>query len=114
MPESGPDPPLSDYDQLTFGDLEHRVRSLDARELERLLAYEREHADRAQVVELILFRLRQVAAGERPSPGGLGTGSLAPPPQGGSPVGPETSPEPCHPPPHGTPHQPGRPKGDRH
>jgi hypothetical protein len=38
---------------------------------------------------------------------------VAPPPQGTSPVTPDTAAPPIHPPPHGTPQQPGRPKGDR-
>ncbi|MHA4819589.1 hypothetical protein ACXZ65_35135 [Streptomyces aculeolatus] len=107
------DLPLPDYDGLQPGDLEDRVRTLSRQELEQLLTYEREHADRRQVVELLRFRLRQVEAGARPASGGLGGASVAPPPQGTSPVTPDTAAPPIHPPPHGTPQQPGRPKGDR-
>jgi len=59
-------------------------------------------------------RLEQLGAGAEPTPGD---------PQGlrsehreghtGSPVSPATSPQPSGPPPHGTPDQPGKPKGDR-
>ncbi|GAA2138526.1 hypothetical protein [Streptomyces synnematoformans] len=106
-------PPLDDYDRLSAGDIGHRIRSLTTEELERLLNYERTHANRAQVLETILFRMRQVAAGDSLSPGGLGTGSVAPPPQPGSPAGPDTASEPRHSPPHGTLDQRGKPKGDR-
>lgn len=103
--------PLPDYDALSVGDIAHRARSLSAPELERLVRYERAHAGRTPVLELLSARLSQLEAGEEPSPGG------APPPppeasRGGSDVGPETAGEPVHPPPHGTPQQFGRPKGD--
>lgn len=113
MTENDPGLPVRDYDRLPPGDLEHRIRSLSRRDLERLLEYERGHAARRQVIEMILFRLRQVEAGEPTSAGGLGTGSVSPPPAGGSPVTPGTSSrEPSHPPPHGTQDQRGKPKGD--
>ncbi|MDT3396850.1 hypothetical protein RKE29_09370 [Streptomyces sp. B1866] len=107
--------PLPDYDHLPTGSLEHRIRSLAAGELEELLRYEREHADRRPVTELLTTRLGQLASGGRPSGGGRG--GFRPeqpgPPRGGSPVSPDTSPEPISPPPHGTPDQRGKPKADR-
>ncbi|MFI5685217.1 hypothetical protein [Streptomyces sp. NPDC051636] len=106
--------PLPDYDQLPIGGLESRVRSLSAEEVEELLAHERTHADRPQVTELLEHRLEQLQAGAAPTSGD---------PQGlrpehgearaGSPVGPATSSQPLSPPPHGTPDQRGKPKGDR-
>ncbi|NGN69939.1 hypothetical protein G5C51_39385 [Streptomyces sp. A7024] len=108
-----PDLPLPDYDRLPPADMAHRIRALSAAELERLIAYERAHAGRPIVIEQLLFRLRELEAGARPTGGGAAPGSVAPPPDGGSPVTPDTSAPSIHPPPHGTPDQPGRPKGDR-
>ncbi|MBB1253271.1 hypothetical protein H3146_07785 [Streptomyces sp. OF3] len=106
------DLPLPDFDQLSPGDLEHRVRALDRGQLERLLAHERDHADRPAVRALLENRMRQLDEGAERSPGG----DAEQPPSGqappaGSPVSPDTSPEPSHGPPHGSPHQMGR--GDR-
>ncbi|MGW7258742.1 hypothetical protein [Streptomyces sp. NPDC054834] len=107
--------PLPDYDQLPIGSLESRVRSLGIEEVEELLAHERSHADRPLVSELLERRLEQLRAGAEPTSGdprGLrperSEGHAA-----GSPVSPATSPQPSSPPPHGTPDQPGKPKGDR-
>ncbi|GAB2881384.1 hypothetical protein GCM10027074_57030 [Streptomyces deserti] len=106
--------PLPDYDHLPLGGLESRVRSLSADEVEELLAYERSHADRLPVTELLGSRLEQLRAGAQPTSGDPGA---VRPEQGeghsGSPVSPATSPEPFSPPPHGTPDQRGKPKGDR-
>jgi hypothetical protein len=105
-------PPMPDYDALSVGDIAHRARSLSAAELQRLLRYERAHAARTPVLEVLSARMAQLEAGHETSPGG------APPPppedgRSGSPVGPDTASEPVHPPPHGTPQQYGQPKGDR-
>ncbi|MFC8917936.1 hypothetical protein ACGF5F_30220 [Streptomyces sp. NPDC047821] len=107
--------PLPDYDELSVGTLEHRVRSLGVPELDQLLHYEHEHADRPMVVQVLTARKRQLDAGAplsggnpaafKPEAAGHG--------HGGSPVSPATSPEPMSPPPHGTPDQPGKPKGNR-
>ncbi|QOV33685.1 hypothetical protein IM697_26200 [Streptomyces ferrugineus] len=106
--------PLPDYDHLPIGGLESRVRSLSAGEVEELLAYERAHADRLPVTELLATRLEQLESGAEPTsgdPGALRPESGAR--RAGSPVSPATSPEPFSPPPHGTPDQRGKPKGDR-
>ncbi|MFI5673463.1 hypothetical protein [Streptomyces cellulosae] len=106
--------PLPDYDHLPIGGLESRVRSLTASEVEELLAYERTHADRLPVTELLTARLEQLEAGAEPTSGD--PGALRPEQgghSGGSPVSPATSPQPFSPPPHGTPDQRGKPKGDR-
>ncbi|MGP3926300.1 hypothetical protein [Streptomyces sp. 8N616] len=106
--------PLADYDHLPVGALEHRIRGLSREELELLLQYEREHADRRPVIELFTARLDQLKSGSTPSQGGDRTRPEQPgPPAKGSPVSPETSPEPIHPPPHGTPATHAKPKGDR-
>ncbi|MDX3526382.1 hypothetical protein P1P75_08000 [Streptomyces sp. ID05-39B] len=106
--------PLPDYDHLPIGGLESRVRSLTAGEVEELLAYERTHADRLPVTEVLTSRLEQLEAGAEPT---SGDPSALRPEQStgraGSPVSPATSPQPFGPPPHGTPDQRGKPKGDR-
>ena len=106
--------PLPDYDGLSVGELEHRIRSLSAGELETLVRYERAHAARVPVMELLAGRLGQLDAGATPSPGGrpptAGDGERG---RHGSPVTPRTSAEPVHPPPHGSPDQPAQPKGNR-
>jgi hypothetical protein len=106
--------PLPDYDHLPLGGLESRVRSLTAEEVEELLAYERTHADRLPVTEVLTSRLEQLRAGAEPTSGD--PGALRPEQttsRTGSPVSPATSPQPHSPPPHGTPDQPGKPKGNR-
>ncbi|MDL2074859.1 hypothetical protein QNN03_00240 [Streptomyces sp. GXMU-J15] len=106
--------PLPDYDHLPIGGLQSRVRSLSTAEVEELLAYERTHADRLPVTEVLTTRLDQLRAGAEPTSGD--PGALRPE-QGegrrGSPVSPAASAHPFSPPPHGTPDQRGRPKGDR-
>ena len=104
--------PIPEYDRLGVGDLEHRIRSLPAGDLGRLLTYEREHAARAGVLELLESRLKQVEAGSDLSHGGEPPG--APPDHRRGPrVSPATQGAPVHPPPHGEPGQPGHPKGDQ-
>ncbi|MFE2429346.1 ChaB family protein [Streptomyces sp. NPDC059373] len=105
--------PLADYDHLPIGSLEHRIRSLHASELKTLLAYEREHANRAPVVRILRARLDQLRAGAKPSHGGDRFRPEQPAaPHAGSKVTPATSPQPIHPPLHGTPAQSGKPKAD--
>ncbi|MQS06943.1 hypothetical protein [Streptomyces alkaliphilus] len=104
--------PIPEYDQLTPGELEHRIRSLEPEGVDRLLAHEREHADRPQVVNLLTERLAQMEEGSPPTPGGDPRPGHADGGRGGSPVHPQTSPQPFHSPPHGTPQQPARPKAD--
>ncbi|WP_329343925.1 hypothetical protein OG252_46165 [Streptomyces sp. NBC_01352] len=115
MADSGRDSlPLPDYDQLPIGGLESLVRSLSAQDVEELLAYERTHADRVPVTEVLTARLEQLEAGAEPTsgdPGALRPEQIAH--AGGSRVSPATSPKPFSPPPHGTPDQRGKPKGNR-
>jgi hypothetical protein len=102
--------PLADYDHLPVGALEHRIRGLSAGDLEELLRYEREHAKRPSVSALFTARLQQLERGGTPSRGGGGIRPEQPaPPTRGSRVTPQTSAEPIHPPPHGTPTAHGRP-----
>ena len=67
---SGHDLPLPDYDHLPTGSLESRVRTLDADGVARLLEYEREHADRVQVVQMLEHRLERLRSGEAAPSGG--------------------------------------------
>lgn len=68
MTESG-NLPLPDYDQLTLGDLQHRIRSLDAQQLEVVLTYEAGHAARVPVLEILEARARELDGGATPSAG---------------------------------------------
>ena len=61
--------PLPDYDQLSLGDLQHRIRSLDADQLEAVTVYECGHAARVPVLEILEARRRQIDDGAEPSPG---------------------------------------------
>ncbi|CAL9599111.1 hypothetical protein SUDANB6_05415 [Streptomyces sp. enrichment culture] len=107
--------PLPDYDHLPTGGLESRIRSLSVEEVEELLAYERSHADRLPVTQVLASRLEQLKSGAEPSSGD--PRALRPEQTAGragsSPVSPATSPQPMSPPPHGTPDQPAQPKGNR-
>jgi hypothetical protein len=106
--------PLPDFDHLPLGGLRTRIRSLSADEVEKVLDYERAHADRAPVVEVINARLAELASGAEPTGGD--PSAVRPeqhPGRAGRSVSPDTAAEAIHPPPHGTPDQRGRPKGDR-
>jgi len=63
------DLPLPDFDQMTIGDLQHRVRSLTKDELDIVLNHEAGHAARVPVLEILEARLRQLEAGAQPSAG---------------------------------------------
>jgi hypothetical protein len=63
------DLPIPDYDHLPEGSLTHRIRTLDADGLRVVLAYERAHAARLHVLQVLEHRLDQVEAGAEPSGG---------------------------------------------
>jgi hypothetical protein len=65
----GTDLPLPDWDQIALGDLQHRIRSLTATQLEAVLTYECAHAARVPVLEIVEARQRELAAGAEPSGG---------------------------------------------
>jgi hypothetical protein len=104
--------PLADYDHLQLGDLVHRIRSLDASQLETLLGHEREHADRLPVVQALQARLDQVRSGAELSGGDPSAPSAlaAPAPDAGSPEQPATSGPVINPPSHGDPTNPAQPR----
>src|SRR3954454_14618845 len=104
--------PLADYDHLAVGDLAHRIRSLDAPDLEALLGYEREHAHRLPVVQALQARLEEVRGGAPTSDGAPPPRSpqAAPPAAAGSPVQPATSGPVINPPSHGDPTNSAQPR----
>ena len=109
--------PIADYDHLPVGTLEARARSLDAPGVEQLLAHERGHAARPQVVTLLERRLEALDAGEAErSPGdpdapapevasGLAGGT-----DGASKASPATEGPPQNPPSQGVPTNPAQPR----
>jgi hypothetical protein len=106
--------PLRDYDHLPLTALAYRIRPLTREELEDLLRYEREHANRRPVVQVFESRLAELAAGAEPSGAESQDGPDRPaPPAGGSKVNPAQAGPPANPPPHGVPAEPGQPKADR-
>jgi len=106
------DLPLPDYDHLPDGAIESRVRSLEAAGVEDVLAYERAHADRPHVVQVLENRLEALAGGAEPTGGTPGdevpeAGEGLP---GDSAVGPETEGPPINPPSQGVPTNPAQPR----
>jgi hypothetical protein len=65
----GTDLPLTDFDQMSLGDVMHRVRALDENQLEALLTHEAGHAARVPMLEILEARLRELQAGAQPSEG---------------------------------------------
>lgn len=107
------DLPLPDYDHLPVTSLQHRVRSLSSDQVQQLIDYEEAHARRVPALEVLRQRLEQLAEGAQPSEGTHDVlPEEAPGTSHGSPASPETSGASSNPPPHGVPHQPGKPKGD--
>ncbi len=45
--------PLPDFDQLPVESLAARIRSLDIQQVEQLIGYERNHAERVEVLDLL-------------------------------------------------------------
>ncbi|GAA2096482.1 hypothetical protein GCM10009801_66120 [Streptomyces albiaxialis] len=88
--------PLPDYDELPAGGVEHRIRSLTGDDVQRLLDYERAHADRPLLVDILTARLRQLDEGAEPAPGDPEGARPEKPEgrQGRSPASPDTAAEP--------------------
>lgn len=93
--------PLPDYDQLPLGDLRHRVRSLDERQLSAVIEHERAHGDRVPVLEILQARLTELQDGAEPSPGDPARAPGVSGGHGGSAVQPATAAEPNTPLRHG-------------
>jgi hypothetical protein len=107
------DAPLPDYDGLPVGSIESRVRTLDETGVRELLRYEREHADRVQVVQILENRLASLSQGEAEPSGGS---PLAAPKAHDGPAGgveqasPAREGPPQNPPSHGVPTNPAQPR----
>ena len=106
------DLPLPDFDDLPLGSIESRVRTLDESGVQRLLDYERTHADRAAVVQILERRAEALAKGAAPSGGSpdarqpeTHTGA-----EGGSDVSPATTGPVQNPPSQGVPTNPAQPR----
>ena len=81
--------PLRDYDHLPLTALAYRIRPLTREEIEDLLRYEREHANRLPAVQVFETRLAELGAGAEPSGGERQDGPEWPaPPAGRSKVSP--------------------------
>lgn len=102
--------PLPDFDHLPLNTLIQRVRTLDAAQLDVVLAYERAHADRLPVVQALEQRRDQLAEGAEPSAGS--PDALAPEKVDGPPIPRQvdqtTDAPTINPPSHGVPTNPAR------
>jgi hypothetical protein len=105
MPKDHDELPLPDYDQMALGDLRHRIRSLDAEQLEAVMVHEAGHAARVPVLELLEARQRELEAGAQPSGGDPQRAPGVPGADGGSPVREATAAEPGTPLRHGVANQ---------
>lgn len=98
-------PPLPDYDRLTVGDLQHRIRSLDEGRLRAVLDYECRHANRPQLIDVLMARQVQLADGAEPAPGDQKDVPAPADSAGGSPARPDSGAEPGTPLRHGVSEQ---------
>ena len=82
------DLPIPDYDHLPVGSLTHRIRTLDASGLRKVISYERAHAGRLNVLQVLEHRLDEVDSGVQPSGGDPAAAQPehAPPPNGQGPT----------------------------
>lgn len=104
--------PIPDYDHLPVTGLAHRIRSLEAEQVDRLISYERAHGERLPVLQVLETRLQELADGATPS-GGDAAGlapAQAPAPEGGSKVSPDTQGPVQNPPSQGVPTNPAQPR----
>ncbi|WP_310964332.1 hypothetical protein [Nocardioides terrisoli] len=61
--------PLPGYDELPEGTIEARIRSLDHDGVQQVLDYERCHAARPAIIQIIEHRAQELADGAEPTPG---------------------------------------------
>jgi hypothetical protein len=106
--------PIPDFDHLPVGSVASRIRSLDERSLEALVAYEEQHAARAPVLLVLRQRLVAVRAGAEQS-GGDPAAETRPEAARDSAdregANPSTAGPPVNPPSHGVPTNPAQPRG---
>lgn len=104
--------PLPDYDDLPVGAIESRAKALDAAGVRQLLDYERSHADRPQVIQVLEHRLEMLESGAA-TPSGGSPDAIAPeagsPTSHGSPASPDSQGPPQNAPAHGDPTNPAQP-----
>jgi len=106
------DLPLPDYDNLPTGSLEARIRTLDAEGVARLLDYERAHANRVAVLQILEHRADALEGGAEPSSGS--PLAAAPEANTGRPESVQparTEGPPINPPSQGDPTNPAQPRG---
>ena len=103
--------PLPDYDHLPLDTLRHRIRQLDADGVQQLLEFERSHANRLPVMEVMENWLHELREGAQPSEGSPFElkPEAPPPPAGGPKVSEATAGPPVWPPMRGEPTAPARP-----
>jgi hypothetical protein len=109
---------IPDYDQLPIGDLTGRLRTLDLAALIGVEQYERAHAGRVHVLQLIAQRRAELEGGAEPSGGdpaaanpATGGPAAAPAPAGDTGVSPQTQGPKINPPSQGVPSNPAQPRG---
>ncbi|MFD0774551.1 hypothetical protein ACFQZ2_11500 [Streptomonospora algeriensis] len=106
-------PPIEGYEGLPIGSIQHRVRALTQEQMRELIAYEEQHADRPNVLEILTSRLTELENGAEPTEGDQRFQPETPQaPAGGSRVSTGGQAPVGNPPPHGVPSQPAKPKGD--
>jgi hypothetical protein len=93
--------PLPDYDQLSLGDLRHRIRALSEDQLRSLIDHEADHGERVAVLEILRVRLAELEDGAEPSGGNQTRTPKVSGAQGGSRVQQTTAAEPNTPLRHG-------------
>jgi hypothetical protein len=103
------DLPLPEFDHLPLGHLPARIAPLGSEQVQQLLGYEREHANRLPVVVVLEHRLEALRDGAQPS-GSVATDFPEVPQAGSSSaVNPGTTNAPkINPPSHGDPTNPAR------
>jgi hypothetical protein len=107
------DLPIPDFDHLAVGSLEHRIRSLDAAAIERLIDHERSHSRRQRLLLILQSRLDALHSGAQPSGGSASTGATdltTAGMSGESSVSPATEGPPVNPPSQGVPTNPAQPR----
>lgn len=107
------DLPLPDYDDLPVGAIESRVRTLGEKDVRRLYDYEKEHANRVRIVQILESRLVALNTGAAQPSGGDPTApapEAGASPSGGSAVSPDTAGPAQNPPSHGVPTNPAQPR----
>jgi hypothetical protein len=107
------DLPLPGYDDLPVGAIESRARTLGEKDVRRLYDYEKEHADRVRVVQILENRLVALHTGAA-EPSGGNPQAFAPEAgqasAGGSPVSPAIEGPTQNPPSQGVPTNPAQPR----